>query len=98
MIRKFIAFYPEYLNAHQNHINRRLHFIGATLCFAFLFFAVITLNIIWILPAIIAGYLFPHFGHKHYEGNKSMRISNPVFCVMGATLMYFQQWKKLFRL
>ena len=88
----FRAFLPYYRQCHSNRLNRWLHFTGASLFFGLNTAAFISQKY-WLLPlAVFAGYLLPHIGHTHYEGNRSLRVSHPVYCVLGAALLYFEMW------
>src|ERR1044071_786359 len=90
LITEIRAFYPEYLEAHSDRTNKVLHFIGATLFFAFLFLAAFTLTW-WYLPvAVFFGYIFPGIGHHYFERNKSFRASKPVLCVACAFRLYLR--------
>lgn len=93
-ITAFREFYPDYLKAHNNPTNISLHFIGATLFFICLFLA-ITWHIVFLPAGIFIGYLLPHIGHTQFQKNKSMRAEYPVFCVLGATRLYFDTWKRI---
>ncbi|MFM9945982.1 MAG: Mpo1-like protein [Bacteroidia bacterium] len=84
-----------YLKEHSNTRNQIIHFFGTT---SFIVGIVISIIFkIWFLipVAIFAGYLFPHIGHKHFQGNESLRKSNPVYCVLGAAVMYFHNLGRL---
>jgi hypothetical protein len=86
------AFYPEYLEEHDNRTNKILHFIGATATIALLLAAVIS-GTYWLIPvAIFIGYLLPGIGHKHFQKNNSFRVTKPTLCVACAFLMYLGLW------
>jgi len=88
LIRELNSFYPGYLHAHNNTANQILHFIGASLFFAFLALAFILSNYWLILVAILTGYLLPGIGHRFFQHNASFRSSRPVLCVLCAFRMY----------
>ena len=96
LTKKFRTFLPFYFEAHSDKTNKLLHFIGATLFFICLGLSIATLNIIYFICGIFIGYILPHIGHKHYQGNSSLRNSHPVFCVLGAFALYLKIWKTLF--
>lgn len=81
-------FYPGYLLAHSDRTNRVLHFIGATLFYAGIIAALVTLTW-WLVPAaIFVGYLLPGIGHHFFQHNKSFRATKPVLCVICASWLY----------
>ncbi|MBS3915784.1 MAG: DUF962 domain-containing protein [Bacteroidetes bacterium] len=83
-------FYPEYLLAHSDKMNKILHFIGASITTILLLFSIV-FQVFWlILFAVVIGYTLPAIGHRHYQKNESFRISRPIFCVLCATKMYIE--------
>jgi hypothetical protein len=91
----FADFMVYYRQCHSNRRNQWLHFVGATL---FIGLTVVSLAMAayWLLAiAILVGYLLPHIGHTHCEGNRSLRASHPVYCVLGAGLLYIGMWGEL---
>jgi hypothetical protein len=69
-------FYPEYLKAHQNIYNRRLHLLGNCVTLLYIFFMIC----LWwpglvLTPFII--YPFAWFGHLYFEKNKPATWSTP---------------------
>jgi hypothetical protein len=96
-IQKFNAFLPYYFKAHDNKLNKLLHFIGANLFFICLGLAIVYSNLFIFIAGIFIGYALPHIGHHHYEANKSLRSSHPLFCVLGAFILYTQYWKKVLK-
>lgn len=93
-ISAFREFYPDYLKAHNNPANLMLHFIGATLFFVCFFLAFVS-HIAFLPVGVLIGYLLPHIGHTRFQKNKSMRVEYPVFCVLGATRLYFDTWRRI---
>jgi hypothetical protein len=88
----FADFMVYYRRCHSNRRNQWLHFVGATL---FIGLTVVSLAtaLYWLLPvAVFVGYFLPHIGHTHCEGNRSLRASHPVYCVLGAGLLYVEMW------
>lgn len=91
----FADFMVYYRQCHSNRHNQWLHFVGATL---FIGLTMVSLSIAayWLLPiGIFMGYYLPHIGHTHCEGNRSLRASHPVYCVLGAGLLYIGMWGEL---
>jgi hypothetical protein len=56
--KSFAEFYPFYLTEHANRTCRRLHFIGSTISLLCLVALIVTLNPLWLLAALVAGYGF----------------------------------------
>jgi hypothetical protein len=82
------AFYPEYLEAHNDRTNRVLHFIGASFFYGLMAAALFTFKW-WLIPvAIFTGYLLPGIGHHFFQHNKSFRNTKPVLCVICASWLY----------
>ncbi len=95
MIKKFKDFLPFYLNAHQNKTSQLLHFVGADVFILGILLFLIFLKI-WILVISISlAYILPGIGHSHFEKNKSMRTSHPLYCILGACYLYFAFLKNL---
>lgn len=90
--RQFMVYYK---GCHNNRRNQWLHFVGATL-FIGLTVVSLVMAVYWLLPvAVFVGYLLPHIGHKHYQGNQSLRASHPLYCVLGAGVMYLRMWGEI---
>jgi hypothetical protein len=91
----FAAFMVYYRRCHSNRRNQWLHFAGANL-FVGLSATALIAAAYWLLPiAVFAGYLLPHIGHTRCEGNRSLRASHPIYCVLGAALLYLGMWGEL---
>jgi hypothetical protein len=89
ILKQANQFYPEYLKAHNNKLNRFLHFVGATQFFVICIIAFAT-HQYWLLAlAIFLGYLLPGLGHHYLQHNESFRKTKPVLCVICATKLYF---------
>jgi hypothetical protein len=94
----FARFMAYYRGCHSNRRNQWLHFAGATLFVGCTIAALATARY-WLLPVgVLLGYLLPHIGHQHCEGNRSLRASHPVYCVLGAGLLYLGMWGQLLQL
>lgn len=91
--KSFAAFYPLYLQEHQNRSCRRLHFLGSSLGLLFLGLALATGNA-WRLPAgLAAGYACAWFGHFVFEKNKPASFKRPLYSFMGDWVMYAEIWR-----
>lgn len=86
--KEFLCLYE---SKHQNKINRLLHFIGTMQLFIAIVCTTCLPEIWWILiPSVILAYLLPHFGHRYFEKNRSMRNDYPIGCVYGSARMFFR--------
>ena len=72
------AFWPFYLQEHNERRNRRVHVVGTTLALALLV-AAIALQFWWLLLAgFVAGYAFAWFGHAVFQKNRPATFSYPI--------------------
>lgn len=74
-IKNILEYYPQYLLAHQNVWNRRLHVIGQIFTIMYLFLTIslcfkslLYLPMFIFLPFVV--YPFAWFGHLYFEKNK----------------------------
>ncbi|GAA5136396.1 DUF962 domain-containing protein [Thalassotalea piscium] len=86
--RSFEAFYPFYLSQHENHVCRRLHFLGSTLIILMLLYSITTwhLTLLWTIPLI--GYGFAWVGHFFFEKNTPATFQYPIYSLMGDWVMF----------
>src|SRR4051812_8931354 len=91
-IQSFAQFYPFYLGEHSNRTCRRLHFIGSTLCLAFLALALVSGNPWWVPTGIVAVYACAWIGHFVFEKNKPASFKRPLYSAMGDWVMYKDIW------
>ncbi|WP_333607341.1 Mpo1-like protein [Arsukibacterium sp.] len=84
----FKAFYPYYLQEHQNRTCRRLHVVGSTLVLLVLFSALLTgqWRLLWLVPLL--GYGFAWVGHFFFEKNKPATFKYPLYSLLGDWVMY----------
>jgi hypothetical protein len=84
----FKAFYPFYLNEHQNRNCRRLHFLGSMLVIIVLLASLLTKT--WLLLATLPliGYGFAWLGHLVFEKNKPATFSYPFYSFIGDWQMF----------
>ena len=68
--KSFAEFYPFYLSEHANRSCRRLHFAGTTISLLCLVALVATLNPLWLLAGLVAGYGFAWIGHFGFEESR----------------------------
>lgn len=93
-------FYPDYLKAHDDSVNRVFHFMGATFFWIFIGLFFIHFNWWYVVSAVLIGYLLPGIGHHFFQHNKSFRASKPILCILCALRLYidtltFQTGKKM---
>ena len=86
----FKDFYEFYLTEHLDPLNRMLHFVGTSIGFCLLLYAVLTGEYIFILYGILAGYLCAWLGHFIFEKNKPASFKQPLYSFMGDWCMWFQ--------
>ncbi len=84
----FRDFYPFYLGEHQNHICKRLHFIGSSLVLLTLVGVLATGRWwgLWLMP--LFGYGFAWVGHYFFEKNRPATFIHPLYSLMGDWVMY----------
>ena len=82
-------FYPYYLTEHANSTSKLLHFIGTTLFFVILIYAILTAqyNLMWLMPVV--GYAFAWVGHFFFEKNKPATFKYPFYSLASDFIMYF---------
>ena len=90
--KSFAEFYPFYLSEHANLTCRRLHFAGSTLSLLCLVALVLTLNPLWLLAGLVAGYGVAWVGHFGFEKNKPASFKRPLYSFMGDWAMYRDIW------
>ena len=84
----FGEFYPFYLSEHAHPMCRRLHFVGSVLAIGFLTAAIASLNLWWLLLAIVAGYGCAWAGHLFFEHNRPATFKHPVYSFIGDWAMF----------
>ena len=89
-IRSFKDFYPFYLEQHNSSSNKLFHFIGTSISIIFLFKLFVSLNLIYLLFALIAGYGFAWVGHFFIEKNKPATFSYPLYSLIADYKMFFE--------
>ena len=85
--RSFQEFYPYYLSEHQNPICRGLHYTGSLLALVIATTALITGQLLWLLPAVISGYAFAWVGHFFFEHNRPATFTYPLWSFIGDWVM-----------
>lgn len=81
-------FYPFYLSQHSSRLNRKLHFVGTTLAFLILFYAIFTGYLQFLIYFPILGYGFAWIGHFFIEKNRPATFKYPFYSLLGDMYMY----------
>ena len=89
-IIRFKDFYPFYLEQHNSSSNKLFHFIGTFISIVFLFKLFVSLNLIYLLFALIAGYGFAWVGHFFIEKNRPATFSYPLYSLIADYKMFFE--------
>lgn len=90
--KQFFNYYDDH---HKNPVNQLLHFLSVSILIIFGTLALL-FHAWWLIPlAVMQGYLIPHYGHKYYEKNNSMRIAYPMGCIVGNARMFCKTLCKL---
>jgi len=87
-IETFEEFWPHYVHAHRNPVNRALHYAGTTAAIGSVATAAVTLNPLWLLVAPVAGYGPAWVGHFFFEHNKPATFQHPLWSLRGDFRMY----------
>jgi len=88
-IDTFEDFWPHYVHAHRDPINRGLHYMGTTAVLGAVATATLTLNPAWLLVAPVVGYGPAWIGHFVFEKNKPATFQHPLWSLRGDFKMYF---------
>ena len=88
-IETFDDFWPHYVHAHRNPINRALHHVGTTAVLGTVATAALTLNPAWLLLTPVVGYGPAWVGHFVFEKNKPATFQHPLWSLRGDFKMYF---------
>ena len=87
--QNFAEFFPYYLREHAHPTCRALHYIGTSLVFVIIGYAIYTAEPIylWLMPLV--GYFFAWVGHFFIEKNRPATFTYPVWSLIGDFKMYF---------
>ena len=88
-IETFDDFWPHYVHAHRNPVNRMCHYVGTTAAIGSVATAALTLNPVWLLLAPVAGYGPAWVGHFVFEKNRPATFQHPLWSLRGDFKMYF---------
>jgi hypothetical protein len=84
----FKAFYPYYLDEHQDLRCRRLHFVGSGLVIVALVLGFVH-SPWWFLAMPVLGYGFAWIGHVAFEKNRPATFKYPLYSFAGDWMMFF---------
>jgi len=87
-ITTFDDFWPHYVHAHQNPVNRALHYAGTSAALGSVAAAALTLNPAWLLLAPVAGYGPAWVGHFVFEKNRPATFQHPLWSLRGDIKMF----------
>ncbi|HEY1697213.1 MAG TPA: DUF962 domain-containing protein [Polyangiaceae bacterium] len=87
-IETFEDFWPHYVHAHRNPVNRALHYAGTTAVLGTVATAAVTLNPLWLLASPVVGYGPAWVGHFVFERNKPATFEHPLWSLRGDFKMY----------
>jgi hypothetical protein len=88
----FEDFWPDYVRAHSNKLNRALHVLGMSLALACAL-AAIKKKKPWLLLGVpVLGYGFAWCGHFFVQGNVPATFSHPLYSLRASVLLF---WKTL---
>ena len=88
----FEDFWPEYVLAHQNKLNRTLHVVGMSLALACLVAAIFKRRPSLLLLAPVFAYGFAWAGHFFVEKNAPATFSHPIYSARAGALLF---WKTI---
>lgn len=88
-IQTFKEFWPFYLQEHSKKATRTWHFYGSTLAFVLLLCFVFTLQGIFLLLGLLAGYGFAWFSHFKIEKNRPATFKYPLWSFISDWKMWY---------
>jgi hypothetical protein len=88
----FAEFWPEYVRAHSNKLNRTLHVVGMSLALACLVSAIFKRKPWLLLAAPAFAYGFAWCGHFLVEKNMPGTFSHPFYSARAGALLF---WKTI---
>jgi hypothetical protein len=88
----FEEFWPEYVRAHSNKLNRTLHVIGMSLALACIAAAIVKKRPWLLVFAPMFAYGFAWCGHFFVENNLPASFSHPLYSLRAGALLF---WKTI---
>lgn len=83
-------FYPYYLEEHQNHTCRILHFVGTGLILIILVAGIVSGKYVWLFTIPVVGYGFAWVGHFFFEKNKPATFNYPLYSLASDFILFFE--------
>jgi hypothetical protein len=83
----FAEFYPYYLSEHSNRVCRVLHYLGTSLGFIILLYALLIANYLLLPVGLVCGYAFAWVGHFFFEKNRPATFQYPLWSFLGDWVM-----------
>jgi len=90
----FKSFYPFYLSQHQNKTCRLLHYVGSGMALCWIIMAIIEVEALYLVLALVNGYLCAWVGHLFFEKNKPATFTYPWYSFLGDWYMLLNALKK----
>ena len=87
-LQTFAEFWPYYLGEHRSPVCRGLHYVGTTFAVLWLVLGLLTLQPLFLLPAVVSGYFFAWVGHFFVEKNRPATFSYPLWSLQADALLY----------
>jgi hypothetical protein len=78
-LTSFDEFWPHYVHAHRNPVNRALHYAGTTAAIGTVTAATVTLNAALLLLTPVVGYGPAWIGHFVFEKNRPATFDHPLW-------------------
>lgn len=88
-IKTYSAFFDFYLGEHRRPATRAWHYLASTCGLAALAVTLWTLNPLWLLAGLVAGYGCAWIGHFFVEHNKPATFTYPLWSFMADYHMFF---------
>ncbi len=88
-IHSFGEFWPYYLDQHRRPQTRLMHFIGSGMALIAILVAILTLNVWYVVAALICGYGFAWYGHVFFEKNRPATWRFPQYSLVADLLLFW---------
>ena len=75
-------FWPRYLGAHADRRTRALHYLGTAGALACVAAAVLMIDWLWLIAALVIGYGPAWLAHAIFERNRPETFSHPLWSLL----------------